>query len=97
MDPFEPNIPQLFSINDFCHRFSVSRSQAYRIISRNELRLRKIGTASRISRADAEAWARNLPICAGASGTSATERENLPGAIEGQSSVVMDPAELGEV
>ena len=67
MDKLETNIPELLSIQEFCRRFSISRTQTYRLIERGEIRLHKMGTASRIARSDAEAWARNLPFRQGSS------------------------------
>lgn len=52
---------ELLTINDFMDRYSVSRTQVYRMVNRRELKLIKLGTASRIRREDAEAWAASLP------------------------------------
>jgi len=52
---------ELLTINDFMNRYSVSRTQVYRLVNRQELKLIKLGTASRIRREDAEAWAASLP------------------------------------
>lgn len=54
--------PELLTIREFGDRFRVSRTQTYRLIERGELRLRKMGVSSRISLADARAWADRLPI-----------------------------------
>ena len=59
-------LPELMTLADFRHRYAISNSQVYREVQAGRLRIRKLGTASRISRADAEAWANTLPIREGA-------------------------------
>lgn len=59
-------LPELMTLADFRRRYSISNSQLYREVAAQRLRLRKMGTASRIARADAEAWADNLPSRTGA-------------------------------
>ena len=58
MDP----IPDLMTVAEFRRRYSISNTQTYREIAAGRLRLRKMGTASRIARDDAEAWAASLPV-----------------------------------
>ena len=53
--------PELLTVADFCTRYSISRTSLYREVSAKRLKLRKFGAATRIARADAEAWAANLP------------------------------------
>lgn len=53
---------ELLTIAEFNRLFSISRTQTYRLIERGELPLRKMGVASRISLADARAWAASLPV-----------------------------------
>lgn len=53
------------TIPDFLQTYRISRATLYRLVARNELRLVKLGRASRIDRAEAEAWARNLPSIGG--------------------------------
>jgi len=55
------DIPELMTVGDFLVRYSIGRTSLYREVAANRLRLRKMGTATRISRADAEAWADSLP------------------------------------
>lgn len=55
-------IPELMTVAEFRRRYSISNSQTYREIAAGRLRLRKMGTASRIAREDAEAWAQSLPV-----------------------------------
>lgn len=56
----DPDAPQLLTVADFARRYSVSIPTIYRLVDRGELVLFKIGRASRIRRADAEAWAAGL-------------------------------------
>lgn len=58
-------LPELMTLADFRRRFSISNSQVYREVSAGRLRIRKLGTASRIARDDAEAWAKGLPVMEG--------------------------------
>ncbi len=56
------NIPELMTVADFLIRYSIGRTSLYREVAAGRLRLRKFGTATRIARIDAEAWADSLPI-----------------------------------
>lgn len=56
------NLPELMTLADFRQRYSISSSQLYREVQAGKIRLRKLGTASRIARADAEKWANSLPV-----------------------------------
>jgi len=56
------DIPELMTVADFCARYSIGRTSAYREVAANRLKLRKFGTATRIARTDAEAWAESLPV-----------------------------------
>jgi hypothetical protein len=60
------NTPDLMTLAEFRRRYSISNTQTYREIAAGRLRIRKMGTASRIAREDAEAWANSLPIREGA-------------------------------
>jgi excisionase family DNA binding protein len=51
---------RLLTIAEFARLYSVSIPTIYRLVGRGELRLVKIGRASRIPREDAEAWAAGL-------------------------------------
>ena len=46
-------IPDLMTVADFLARYSVGRTTFYREAAANRIRLRKLGTATRIARADA--------------------------------------------
>lgn len=57
------DIPELMTVGEFCARYSIGRTSFYREAAKNSLlKLRKFGTATRIARADAEAWAASLPV-----------------------------------
>ena len=51
---------ELLRVSDFCQRYAVSRTTFYRLVQRGELNLVKIGSATRVKRADAEAWIAKL-------------------------------------
>lgn len=53
--------PELLTVSDFCSHFSIGRTSLYREVKAGRLKLRKFGSATRIARADAEAWAASLP------------------------------------
>ena len=59
-------LPELLTLADFRRRYSISNTQLYREVAAKRLQLRKMGTASRIARIDAENWAAGLPIREGA-------------------------------
>ncbi len=58
------DLPNLMTVADFLARYSVSRTSFYREAAKpgSLLKLRKFGAATRIARADAEAWAASLPV-----------------------------------
>ncbi len=56
---------ELLTVADFCKHYSVGRTTFYREVAANRIPIRKLGSATRIARADAEAWAANLPIVEG--------------------------------
>lgn len=58
-------LPEFMTLEEFCYRYSTSRSNVYREIAAGRLKIRKLGWASRIARADAEAWAAQLPVISG--------------------------------
>lgn len=60
------DIPELMTVAQFCTRYSIGRTSFYREAAAQRIRLRKFGSATRIARADAEAWAASLPIREGA-------------------------------
>jgi len=59
------NQQELLTVRDVCTRYSIGRTTLYREAAAGRLRLRKLGTATRIARKDAEAWAEALPIVQG--------------------------------
>ena len=53
------------TVADFCDRYSIGKTSLYREAAAGRIKLRKFGSATRIAREDAEAWAANLPIVGG--------------------------------
>ena len=53
--------PEMLTVADFCYRYGIGRTSLYREANAGRLKLRKFGSATRITRADAEAWAASLP------------------------------------
>ncbi len=53
---------ELYTVNDFLKAYSISRTEFYRQVNAGKIRLTKLGTASRVSRKDAEEWAASLPV-----------------------------------
>ena len=56
---------ELMKVSDFLVRYSIGRTSFYREAAAGRLKLRKYGTATRIAREDAEAWAASLPVSNG--------------------------------
>lgn len=56
------DIPELMTVADFLARYSIGRTSFYREVAAQRLRIRKYGSATRIARSDAEAWAASLPV-----------------------------------
>ena len=52
---------ELYTVPEFLRCFSISRTGFYREVKAGRIRLLKLGTASRVSRKDAEAWMQSLP------------------------------------
>lgn len=52
---------KLLRIPEFLDLYSISRTAFYREVSAGRLTLTKIGNASRVAIADADAWATSLP------------------------------------
>ncbi len=61
------DLPELMTVADFCARYAIGRTSFYREAAKPDsaLKLRKFGTATRIARSDAEAWAASLPVIEG--------------------------------
>jgi len=53
--------PEMMPIAEFCIRYRIGKTTAYREVAAGRLKIRKLGSATRIARADAEAWAASLP------------------------------------
>ena len=56
------NIPELMTVGDFIARYRLGRTTFYREASAGRIKLRKLGSATRVARSDAEAWANALPV-----------------------------------
>jgi len=56
-----PPLPELMTVAEFCSRYSCGKTSAYREAAAGRLKLLKFGSATRIARTDAEAWAASLP------------------------------------
>lgn len=52
---------ELFTVAEICCRYNIGRTTFYREVAAERMKIRKLGSATRIARADAEAWAANLP------------------------------------
>ena len=55
----------LMTVAEFIRLYPIGRTTLYRAVKAGELRLTKIGKASRISKADAASWAASLPTIGG--------------------------------
>ncbi|PEQ10656.1 hypothetical protein B2G71_20930 [Novosphingobium sp. PC22D] len=56
---------ELLTVAEFKDRYKISHSAFYREVAANRIPIRKIGRATRVSLADAEAWAASLPTHGG--------------------------------
>jgi hypothetical protein len=56
-----------YTIAEFLRLYGIGRTTAYRIVQApgSKLRITKVGRASRIAKADAQAWAASLPTVGG--------------------------------
>jgi excisionase family DNA binding protein len=54
-----------YRVKEFCARYGLSRATLYQLLKRGELRSIKVGKATRIPRAEAERWQRELERRAG--------------------------------
>lgn len=59
------DVPELMTVADFLARYSIGKTSFYREVAAARIRIRKFGTATRIARTDAEAWAASLPVSKG--------------------------------
>ncbi len=56
---------EFYTVNEFLKSYAISRTEFYRQVNKGKIRLTKLGTASRIAKNDAQAWADSLPTYAG--------------------------------
>lgn len=52
---------ELLTVTQFKERYNISHTAFYREVAANRIPIKKIGRATRIAIADAEAWASSLP------------------------------------
>ena len=50
----------LIRVSEFCDRFAVSRTTFYRLVQKGDLQICKVGSATRVKLADAQAWLASL-------------------------------------
>lgn len=48
--------PELLTVAEFCRRYSMAKASFYRLRKRGDIKAIKVGTATRIHRAEAERW-----------------------------------------
>ena len=58
-------IDGLLTISEFIRLYPIGKTTLYRAVNAGQLRLTKIGRATRIAKADAKAWADSLPTTGG--------------------------------
>ena len=56
-----------YTIAEFLRVFAIGRTSLYRAAKTGKIRITKIGRSARIAKADAKAWADNLPTTGGLS------------------------------
>jgi len=61
------DVPELMTVAHFCARYSIGKTSFYREVAAKRIPLRKFGSATRVARTDAEAWAKRLPLVTGES------------------------------
>ncbi len=54
-----------YTVPTFLEAYAISRTEFYRQVQAGKIKLTKIGRCSRISKADAFAWAASLPTVGG--------------------------------
>lgn len=54
-----------YSVAEFLRIYSMGRTSLYRAVNAGQIRITKIGRSSRITKADAKAWADSLPTFGG--------------------------------
>lgn len=52
---------QLIRVSEFCERYAVSRATFYRLVKRGDIKIIKLGSATRVTENDAEEWLSSLP------------------------------------
>jgi hypothetical protein len=59
------SIDGFYTVSEFIRIFAVPRTSFYRYAQSGQLRLTKLNRATRIAKADAQAWAASLPTIGG--------------------------------
>lgn len=59
--PTDDSQALVFTLNEFCRKFRVSRSKVYRDLNAGRLRAKKLGTRTVITAEDAEDYRESLP------------------------------------
>jgi len=54
-----------FTISEFLREYPMGKTSLYRAVKAGQIRITKMGRASRIAKADAQAWAASLPTIGG--------------------------------
>ena len=52
---------ELYNVTEFCQTYGIGRTTFYAEVKAGRLRLTKVGSGTRVRRADAESWADSLP------------------------------------
>ncbi len=52
---------QLYTVTEFCAAYGIGRTTFYAEVKAKRLRMVKLGSGSRVTRTDAEAWVAQLP------------------------------------
>ena len=55
------------TVAEFLRLYAIGRTSLYRAVKAKRIRITKIGRSARIAKADAKAWADNLPTTGGLS------------------------------
>jgi excisionase family DNA binding protein len=62
----EADMGAFYTVQEFLGTFRISRATFYRAVNAGQLRITKIGRATRVTEADAQAWINSLPTVGGA-------------------------------
>lgn len=54
------DLPELMTVRDFLDNFRMGKTTFYRHVESGQLKIVKVGRATRVARSDAETWLRSL-------------------------------------